>query len=87
MYIWSLLMLSDVVIVVVFNNTIRAALSTGLSTALTFPVSTNNTLLNEAMVVPGVDFRWICSTVSVHREDAGQLNTENLCYSAKPNDC
>lgn len=61
--------------------------STGLSAPLTFPVSTDNTLLHGAVVVPGADFRCICSTVSFHRKDAGQLDNKNLCYSAKPNDC
>lgn len=42
---------------------------------------------HEAAVVPGVVFRCICSTVSTHHKDAGQLKTQNLCYSAKPNDC
>lgn len=64
----------------------QSNLSAGLSTALTFPVSTDKTLLHEAVIVPGVDFRWICNTVSFHRKDAGQLKTKNLCYSAKPND-
>lgn len=46
-----------------------------------------HTLPNDAVVVPGADFRCICSNVSFHHKDAGQLKTRNLCYSAKPNDC
>lgn len=53
-----------------------------------FLANKDKTLLcGEAVVVPGVDFRCICSTVSFHCKDAGQLKAPNLCYSAKPNDC